>query len=177
VNEDTPLIDGLRSNQPQAWEALVSDYGDLLLRMAYRTCDNEEQAREWVQETFVRCTHSIDRYRGECALGTWLVSILRNVMRASRRRTPWLSFVSDVPEAQACDPGDHQVSDFHQLEEALLLLSSEHREVLILRYFENRSLADIAHHTGTALGTVKSRLHYAQEHLRGLLSIGSFNGE
>jgi hypothetical protein len=72
--DDTMLLEGLRANDPQAWEELVGRFGDRLLRAA--------------------------SFHGECAIGTWLSAILRNVARTSRRRTPWLRFVGVLPEPE-----------------------------------------------------------------------------
>ncbi len=167
--DESTLLNGLRVNDPSAWQELVDRFGDRLLRTAFLYGGNEEQAEEWVQETFVRCVRSVDRYRGECAIATWLSSILHNVARSSKRRTPWLRFAESMPEIESApivEPG----LDSDALCAALALLSPEHRQVVVMRYYEDLPLADIAHRTGTALGTVKSRLHYAHEHLRRMIS-------
>jgi RNA polymerase sigma-70 factor, ECF subfamily len=140
-------------------------HGDRLLRSAYLLCGDATEAQDLVQETFLQALKSADRFRGESALYTWLHGILLNLSRHHWRRQK--RFVLD--ENIALETPVHSAAeaeadrDFRatRLTRALQRLSPEHREVIVLRFYENLKIHEIAAQTGVSSGTIKSRLHYA----------------
>jgi RNA polymerase sigma-70 factor (ECF subfamily) len=108
---------------------------------------------------------SAHRFRGDSAIYTWLHGILLNLNRRRWRKQKRLVFdeniVLQAPAHGAPDlEGDREFQAV-RLAQAIQTLSAEHREVIVLRYYENLKIQDIAAQTGASLGTVKSRLHYA----------------
>jgi RNA polymerase sigma-70 factor (ECF subfamily) len=106
-------------------------------------------------------------------LYTWLHGILLNLCRRHFRTQKRLIFeeerVLSEPDQRSQAHGlDH---DFcaAKLLQALQHLSPEHREVIVLRYYETLKIHEIAQQTGVSTGTVKSRLHYAVRRLEQLL--------
>ena len=144
---------------------LLTTHGARLLRAAYLLCGNEIEAQDLVQETFLQALKSAERFRGGSALYTWLHGILRNLcyrhFRAQKR------FVFDeeavLEKAQPANAGIGADQDFcaAKLAQGLRQLSPEHREAVVLRYYENLKIHEIAAQTGVSPGTVKSRLFYA----------------
>jgi RNA polymerase sigma-70 factor (ECF subfamily) len=135
-------------------------------------CD-ETEAQDLVQETFVQAMKSAHRFRGDSAVYTWLHGILLNLTRRHLRKQKRLVFDDERLLEETVPPGaaDGLDRDFCQTGLALALqnLSREHREVVVLRYFENLKIEEIAQRTGTRKGTIKSRLHYAMRALERII--------
>ncbi|MDB6037903.1 MAG: polymerase, sigma-24 subunit, subfamily [Verrucomicrobiales bacterium] len=146
-------------------QEFVEAHGDRLLRSAYLLCGNETEAQDLVQETIIQAIQSWRGFRGESALYTWIRGILLNLCRRHHRKQKRLVYDGELVlrETFHYDHAQQMDQDFcaERVTQAMQELSEEHREVLILRYFENMKIAEIAQQTGVSGGTVKSRLHYA----------------
>ena len=132
-------------------------------------CANETDAKNAVQETFFRFAKNLPRFRGDSSVYTWLHGILFNVVRQQRRDTARLIFTDEPPEREA-EPADRCASldaetVAHSLAEALRKLSPEHRMVLILRYYDQLPVQEIAAKLECNVGTIKSRLFHARQQM------------
>ena len=160
-----PEARGDSSPSPADPEAWLQAHGDRLLRSACLLCGNPTEAQDLVQETLLQALKSAHRFRGESAIYTWLHGILLNVNRRHWRKQKRLVLDEGRVREEPAPPEIESSGDreFHanRLAQALQTLSPEHREVVVLRFFENMKLQAIADQTGASLGTVKSRLHYA----------------
>lgn len=107
-----------------------------------------------------------DPERFDAWFGRILVNACRDRMR-SRRRTLTEIEVDERPDTHP-DPAD-AIARRDQLAGAMRALSIEHREVVVLRFYTDLTVDQIAARTGAGAGTVKSRLHYALRHLRDAL--------
>lgn len=171
MHEEQEYLDSFRSGEPQAIEKVFTLYGNRLFRAAYLLCGNESDARDIVQETFLQAIKSINRFKAKSAFYTWLYGILLNVFRNHSRKKRFLPLSSEVKnkETDSASMAENRLEQqrtFSKLYELMKLLSPAHREVLILRYYEDLKIKEIAKITGTSQGTVKSRLHYATSYLR-----------
>ena len=111
--------------------------------------------------------------RFEAWFGRILVNACRDRLRA-RRRLPMsieANRVSPLRDPISADPAD-TLARQDVLRTAIRSLSPEHREVVVLRYYADLSVEQIAQRTGTRAGTVKSRLHYALRRLRDEVDAG-----
>jgi len=171
--DEADIIAGLRSGDAGAAAALLDQHGDRLLRSAYLLCGNAADAQDLTQETLLQAVKSAPRFRGESALYTWLHGILLNLSRHHARQTARVTVTDAVPElaAETAAPGAalDLASDSAALWDALGQLSGAHREVLVLRFYEELRLDEIAVRLELSTGTVKSRLHYALRELRGVM--------
>jgi RNA polymerase sigma-70 factor (ECF subfamily) len=143
----------------------VHAHGDRLLRSAYLLCGDANEAQDLVQETFLQALRSADRFRGESAAYTWLHGILLNVSRHHWRKQKRMVLDENVALETPIDGSAPAEADREAratgVARALQTLSPEHREVIVLRFYENLKIHEIAAQTGISAGTVKSRLHYA----------------
>jgi len=164
----------LRTGTPEVFECLVEAYGDRLFRSAVLLSGSEQAAEDIVQETFLSAFRAWATFRGHSAVFTWLYGILLNVNR-KRSRTASRRILSHfIPERAAGGSdatGLAADTDYivGLISAALTQLSVKHREVIVLHYYEDMSVEEMATHIRVSCGTVKSRLHYARERLRGLL--------
>jgi RNA polymerase sigma-70 factor (ECF subfamily) len=154
-------------------QEFVDSYGDRLLRSAYLLCGDETEAQDLVQETLIQAIKSWRGFRGEAAIYTWVHRILLNLCRRYHRKQKRLVYDEELvlKETFQSDQAQEMDQDFcaARLTKAMQELSPEHREVLILRYFESMKIEEIARQTGVSSGTVKSRLHYAVRCLEQLI--------
>jgi RNA polymerase sigma-70 factor (ECF subfamily) len=146
-------------------QEFIDVHGDRLLRSAYLLCGDEMEAQDLVQETLFQAIKSWRGFRGESALYTWIHDILLNLCRRYHREQKRLVYDEKLvlKETFQADHAREMDQDFcaAKLTKAMQELSQEHREVLILRYFESMKIEEIAQLTAVSSGTVKSRLHYA----------------
>ena len=154
----------------QEW---IDSHGNRLLRSACLLCGDETEAQDLVQETFLQALKSAHRFRGDSAVYTWLHGILLNLCRRHFRKQKRLVFEEERILKETIQPRLADELDQHYyatgVAVAIQKLSSEHREVIVLRYYGNLKIEEIARQTGVSVGTVKSRLHYAVRCLEQLI--------
>ena len=80
------LVERLRRRERDAAEALVTEYGDRVYRLALRITGNPSDAEEVVQDAFWTVTRKIDTFRGDAAFGSWLYRITANAAYQKLRR-------------------------------------------------------------------------------------------
>ena len=167
---DEELMRRCRSGDGAAMDRLVTRHYDRLFRFCYRTLYDREAAEDAVQQAFLRAYRHAGRFRSEGSFVPWLLAIAANLCRTELRQRPRRP--RPVDEAPPLAVGACvEAEALRRLEgaevyEALALLSPEHRLVVVLFYYEGLTYAEIARVCGCAVGTAKSRLHYALERLR-----------
>ena len=133
-----------------------------------------DEAEDVAHDVFLRAFHRLALFRGESAFRAWLLQIAHNTALnvATRRRTSPVAEVEEAiagggRESRARTPAEALEANERRkrLAEKLRLLQPSHRAVLVLRDLEGLSYEDIAHITGSPLGTVKGRLHRARAEL------------
>ena len=169
------LVSAFRRRDPDALQELMGSYGDRLLRSAFLLCGNQTEAEDIVQETFLQAIGSAPRFRGGSTIYTWLHAILLNVTRHYHRTRKRIVYDDALAQDEVChqdeNPGNLDLETTSSaLGDALARLSTAHREILVLRYYENMKVREIASHLGISHGTVKSRLHYATQEMQTWLS-------
>lgn len=150
---------------------LLEKYGRDLRNYAWRLAGrNPEKTEDLVQETLLRAWRYAHTRRGPER--PWIMTILKNASidgsRAewSRPVTSGSGELSRIPVA----PAEDQILESAMLRQALACLPLEHREVIHQVYYQGASIRETAVKLGVAEGTIKSRLHYARQHLRQLLT-------
>jgi RNA polymerase sigma-70 factor, ECF subfamily len=151
------------SDDEGALSELYDRYGGLIYGAGIRYLGDRTLAEDLVQDVFLsvwRSAASFDHSRASFA--TWIYRITRN--RATdlvRRRSARVRTVAPIVEGAYSEPGEGDGTEgilkTFDVVGALSELSSAHREVLVLAYFEGLSQREISQHTGVPLGTVKSR--------------------
>ncbi|HSF19810.1 MAG TPA: sigma-70 family RNA polymerase sigma factor [Vicinamibacteria bacterium] len=184
--DEAEIIARLRTGDEAAFEELVRTHGRKLLALCRRLLSNEEDARDVVQETFVAAFRSLDGFRADARLGTWLSRIAVNysLMRLrSRRRKPEQSIEELLPKFLADGHQTRESSSWGapadrviERQEVVALvrgqidrLPERYRTVLLLRDIEELDTESVAKVLGVTHNTVKVRLHRARQALRGLL--------
>jgi len=172
--DEDQLVTALKGRDAAAVRELVSSYGDRLLRSAFTLCGNETEAQDLVQDTFIQAIRSAGRFQGRSTVYTWLHAILLNLTRHYHRDRKRIVYDDELAGSEV-SPSEESMAQLDYraassaLAEALRQLSGAHREVVVLRYYEDMKIQEIARHLGISKGTVKSRLHYALAELQKLL--------
>jgi RNA polymerase sigma-70 factor, ECF subfamily len=164
--DEEQLVQGLRRQEPGAAQELVASYGDRLFRSACLLCGDQAEAQDLVQETLLHAFRSAQRFGGHSTVYTWLHGILLNLTRHYHRDRKRIVYDEELAHQEAV-PAEEKPSGLDvetaagALAEALERVSGPHREVLVLRFYEEMKIHEIAAHLRISKGTVKSRLHYA----------------
>lgn len=155
---------------------LVKTYQTALLHICYMLLHDEALAEDAVQETFLKAYKSLDAFRGESSEKTWLMRIGMNVCR-DMKRARWFRYVDRrvTPDVLPI-PAPEQEEDSADLARAILLLPDKYKQVVLLHYYQNMQVKEVAQALGIAPSSVSNRLKRARERLRVLLERGSVHG-
>jgi RNA polymerase sigma-70 factor (ECF subfamily) len=172
--DDLDLIHRLKAGDDDAVRDLYTRYGQRLYSYALRLTNDPATAEDVTQNTLIAAWRSAGSFREEGRLIAWLLGIVHHTaMKAIRGASTY----SDRPAEESVP--DHQPSLEEQAEgremkgqvrDGLASLSLEHRTVLELVFYQGLSLSEVAEVLDCPVGTVKSRLSYARQHLRGVLT-------
>ena len=175
---DQQLISQTLDGQTAAFGILVRKYQNRLFNSMVHLLRNQSDAEDVVQDAFLLALRKLDSFQGNSQFYTWLFRIARNTAISKlRRKKPTVSLESTGSEQRLDFPDDGPaVSDEMERRErqtglmrAMDLLSSEHREILILREMEEQNYETISEILDLPVGTVRSRLHRARSQLKELL--------
>ncbi len=164
---DLELIAAINAGDAAAFDVLYFRYRDWVANLACRFTTNNDAALDVLQDTFIYVLKKFPGFRLTANFKTFLYPAVRNLSIAARRRARrYQSSEAEqltIQNSPAPEISPHGQSDLNHM---LGSLSEEHREVLLLRFVDGLSLAEIADAMSIPTGTVKSRLHNALELLR-----------
>ena len=178
---DSDLVSRAAGGDPTAFQTLVERHRSMVYRVAYQFAGNHYDAEDIAQEVFLKVYRSLDRFRQDAQLTSWLYRIAMNACIDHRRRqSPALSApfgeeaerrLLNTPEERP-GPEDHAYAgELGQvLEGEIARLPQGQRIVFIMRHHQGLKLSEIAEALGLAEGTVKRQLHAAVHRLRGALA-------
>jgi RNA polymerase sigma-70 factor (ECF subfamily) len=166
---DAAAIARCLDGHPEAYEAIVTRYQRGLFNVALRMLGNYEDARDATQNAFVKAYEHLDSFDPEQRFFSWLFRILKNeCLNVLRARRPSQPVSLELPTTRGADPVEVRERQ-HAIQAALLSLSTEYREVVVLRHFTDLSYDEIAAALGIPATKVKSRLYTARQQLGELL--------
>jgi RNA polymerase sigma-70 factor (ECF subfamily) len=175
-------IQSLRPNDRAAFEQLMRQYNRRLYRLARAALRDDAEAEDALQDAYIAAYRSIDRYRGESSLSTWLSRLVLNEcfgrLRRGARRQKVIPMVSSTQEMDAVpeqdDAGPDRVLARSQmralLERKLDNLPETFRLVFVLRSVEEMSVEETAQALDIPEATVRSRYFRAKGLLREALA-------
>jgi RNA polymerase sigma-70 factor (ECF subfamily) len=179
---DALLVEGLRTGDDDAYQALITRFQQPVYSLVYRLLNDPGDACDVVQEVFLKVFRSIGSFRGQSSLKTWIYRIAMNEAHNhrrwfGRRRGHEIGLEDDQGDGMTYeqvlpDPGrspfditlDHET--MRCIEEALSGLKPAFRDAVVLRDVEGLAYEEIAEILEISLGTVKSRILRGREALR-----------
>lgn len=156
-------------------ERIVDQYGTALLRMCYLYLKDMQLAEDAVQDTFLKVYRNYGQFNGGAGEKTWVTRIAINVCKdylrtAWRRRVNVVEELNDIPDAE----GTHAAEDGALLNE-VMALKPKYREVLLLYYYQDLKISEIAKVLGAPESTISVRLKRAREQLKSRLEGWEFD--
>ena len=165
-----------QSGEPGAFEDLIAVMERPLLYYAMALTGDADSALDILQDVWLRVFRNIGKLNDPGALRPWLYSIVHGIAvdrirKNSRREAAEQSQYEEFVEAEEPLFANEDAAAIHQ---ALSEIGFLHREVLVLHFLEDLSMAEIATVVGCSEGTVKSRIHYAKRAMKVVLSGGIY---
>ncbi|MDZ4725729.1 MAG: sigma-70 family RNA polymerase sigma factor [Leptospira sp.] len=171
------LLQKIKSGDQTAYMTLVSPFRERLFRKAVSMVKDADDAEDIVQDALISGYKSIQNFRAEAGVYTWLYRIVVNKAKdlLSKKKRGREKPMDDTGDNQFVDEREGYEKKLELSEESLYLmdkialLEESYKQVLELRYFENLSYNEIAEIMECNVGTVKSRLFKAKEFLKHLI--------
>jgi RNA polymerase sigma factor (sigma-70 family) len=181
---DEDLMEQFQDGTVQAFNILVNRYKDRLHNFLFRYTHNHEDCEDLVQETFLRVHRSRHSYERIAKFSTWMYTIALNLAKSLYKKKQRMQKVSIHEDPEDSDSREmhfedtnilqdeqlHQKLCVKELEKALMDLNEEFREAIVLRDIQELTYEEIAEITGTAMGTVKSRINRGRLQLQEILN-------
>lgn len=175
ANDSRDLVRQLKHGEKGATDRLVALYRARLLVAALRLCRNETDAQDLTAETLQAAVSAIGSFREGASFFSWLYGILLNLHRMSvrKRDRARVVYVERLPSVAAMERAVGHALDGEALADCLAgaigKLAKVHQDVVLLRYYGELKIADIAAVLALKPGTVKSRLFNALRQLKNIL--------
>jgi len=172
---DEALIGAIAAGDRAAMRTLFNRHRVRVFRFALRLVDDAASAEDIVSEAFIEVWRQAHRFEGRSSVSTWIMSMARFKALSTRRRRAEIELDEKVVETVA-DRGSTPEeilleTDRHdQLRACLSQLSSDHREIVDLVYYHDKTIEEVAEIVGVPKNTVKTRMFYARKRLARLLA-------
>ena len=154
----------------EAFRSMTARQLDKCYRLAWAILGDAQEAEDATQDAFASAWHNRHRLRDVDKLEAWLGRTLVNTCR-DRLRQRSRNRAAPLEQWSLPPVSDHSeaASSRDEMDRALASLDPDHRIVVILRFWADMTVEEIAQRVGVAEGTVKSRLHYSMRVLRATL--------
>jgi len=167
---DEALLARIGGGDQAALKALYARHSVKVFRFVARMLRDDARAEDIVSETFIDVWKTAARFEGRSAVGTWLLTIARNKTISTMRRNRDQELDEEAAGEIADESDDPETQMQKQGKSALLRrcierLSAEHREVIDLVYYHDKSVEEVAAIVGIPEGTVKTRMFHARKRL------------
>jgi RNA polymerase sigma-70 factor (ECF subfamily) len=170
------------TDRERTLEEWVDAYGDGILQLAYFYLRDRSLAEDIFQEVFTRVYTQMHKFRGESSPRTWIYRIAVNLCRDKLRSWSMRNLLlmgeeflgTATPPAADAEEEVLAEADKAALLAAVMQLPVEHREVVLLFYYDGMSSPEVSAALGLSEGTVRSRLFRARARLKVMLTEGGF---
>jgi len=167
-NHEPVLINALKNGDELAVEYWFKKYRAPLMKLALLKLPTRQLAEEAVQETFVNCLRSLNLFKGESTLLTFMHSVLRHEIADYYRKTYAKKFIRTIPLSEFLL--DHECKDAHETAElvgvVLKKMAAKSRELLMKKYVDNCRTKELAMELGQSEKAVESALFRARREFR-----------
>lgn len=173
-SSDQDLLKRIDSGDKLAMQALFARHNVFVYRFVLRLVSDESLADDLVNETFIDVWRNAGRFEGNSQVSTWILAIARfKAITALRRRKDVAlddAFAAAIPDRSDDPETSMQKKDRVAIMRACMShLSQDHREVIDLVYYREKSIDEAAEIVGVPKNTVKTRMYYARKRMFELL--------
>jgi RNA polymerase sigma-70 factor (ECF subfamily) len=174
TTSDDVLIGRIAGGDRLAMQVLFARHHVRVYRFVLRMVRNEALAEDLISEVFLDVWRQAEKFEGRSAVSTWMLSIARFKALSALRRRGEEELDEETASAIEDDADDPEVTLAKKdkgaaLRQALNKLSAEHREIIDLVYYHEKSVEEVAGIVGIPEATVKTRMFYARKKLSELL--------
>ncbi|HIJ53801.1 MAG TPA: sigma-70 family RNA polymerase sigma factor [Planctomycetes bacterium] len=166
------IIDGCKAGSGESFSRLVDIYASRLYGYFYRLTGNRELSDELLSELFVKLVVKIGSYKGG-AFESWLFKIATNIfhdyLRSKQRRKKLLEVRKKELKSKIIEPKRSESDRIDKLQIQIKKLNADTRELIMLRFYSQLSLKEMAEMRGEPMGTTMSKLHRGLKRLRELM--------
>jgi RNA polymerase sigma-70 factor, ECF subfamily len=173
-SSDLILVNRIAAGDKLAMQTLFARHRTSIYRWLLRFVSSEALAEDLLSEVFLDVWRQADRFEGRSSVSTWLMSIARYKALSVRRARTEDELTEEI-EAAIVDTADDPEAALQEkdrgglLRQALTHLSPDHREIIDLVYYHDKSIAECAEVIGIPVATVKTRMFYARRKLAELV--------
>ena len=174
TTSDEVLIARIAGGDRLAMQVLFARHHVRVYRFVLRLVRNEATAEDLISDVFLDVWRQAGKFEGRSAVSTWMLSIARFKALSALRRRPEQELDDETAEQLEDQSDDPEVALAKKdkaavLRQALSKLSAEHREIVDLVYYHEKSVEEVAGIVGIPEATVKTRMFYARKKLSELL--------
>ncbi len=174
TTSDEGLIERIASGDRLAMQVLYARHHARIYRFVLRLVRDEASAEDLISEVFLDVWRQAGKFEGRSAASTWMLSIARFKALSVLRRRPEQELDEETADAVKDEADDPEVAVAKKDKSAMLRrclarLSDDHREIIDLVYYHERSVEEAAEIVGIPQATVKTRMFYARKKLSELL--------
>ncbi|MCP4724984.1 MAG: RNA polymerase sigma factor [bacterium] len=170
MKSDKEIMLKIRDGDLEKLRIIYDRYKVKLYNYYYRLTFNSQLSEDLVQDLFVKLIKYSHTYRGEGVFTTWLFQIAHNIFRDHIRKNRPTQDVDDLkdrlPDEDDVEENLEASEDIRILKKAFKRLPEQDREILTMSRYQNMKYEEIAGIMDCAVGTIKSRVHYALKNLR-----------
>ena len=174
-HDDQYYIEKVKAGQVNYFSYIVEEYKEIVFSIAMKVLKNRDDAEEMAQEAFIKAYNSIHKFRGNSKFSTWLYSITYNHCISQVRKKKYE--VNTLDDIQVIDESDSfNLDGFNDderreyLEAALKKLPEEDYTLVILYYYEEQSMEEVAKVVKLSVSNTKVKLHRARKKLYTILN-------
>ena len=160
------IVTGPDNDKEAIIRQMVETHQTPLMRLCYLYLHDVQLAEDAVQETFIKAARTLDKFRGEASMKTWLTSIAMRTCCDMRRSFWFRRMDRRVKPEMLPDPVQSPLEEETALTVAVMNLPQKEREVILLYYYQDMNVNEIARTLGVTQPTVSYRLKRAREKLR-----------
>ena len=171
-NDEIHIIQRITKGETSLYEYFLNTYARQVFTLIVRIVENQEDAEELTQDTFLKAFEHLSSFKAESSFSTWIYRIAYNTaISATRKRKQNLSVVENnllinLSDQQIDDAlNDESEAQIEKLNEALKKLNAEERTLISLFYHEEKPVSEVAFILGLAENNVKVKLHRIRKKL------------
>lgn len=181
--DELKIIESCLLGNVNLFSHLIEKYKNMVYDLAYRMCNNCQEAEDVSQEAFLRAYQALSRFNPKYKFSTWLYQVTLNIIRDRLKKKKIKPISFDAPNNYNDSDYFHQAPDskhdpekiitkqekINYVQQAILSLPLKYREVTVLRHLKDLSYVEIGLILKIPTGTVKIRLYRAREQLKIIL--------
>jgi RNA polymerase sigma-70 factor (ECF subfamily) len=175
--DEKRLLERIKAEDEAAFKEFFNVHNEAVFRLCFRILRDFQEAEDITQDVFFKAYLTMNKFRGESKVSTWLYRIAVNLSLNKQRRKKFkhilsLDFFSEKGDPQDRDPGKGPMERLTEAEEKLLVdkavdsLPKNQRMAVILNHYEELSYHEISEILGLSISSVRSLLYRAKQRLQ-----------